>query len=433
MTTPTSRPLFLMASAMTFLLSLSSCCDQPEQRLSHYQDIIQELSSAPYQGRAYGHDGVLKAGDFIASEFQRSGVRDVQRQSFTIDINTFPGQMEAVVDGRSLTPGIDFTLREFSPGVHGRYGLVFVDTLNASVERLKAQIDSASATTTDSLFFVCDFWQARKQPLAGALQAVDSLVAGTINTWNEPLKFYKAYGETVRPKPLVWTTAAAIAGASSIQFDIDNRFFSGYQSDNIIAHIPGRRADSCFVFTAHYDHLGNLGADVFYPGANDNASGTAAIITLAEYYAKHRPAYDMWFLAVAGEEANLRGSTYFAEHPLMPLEQIRYLVNIDMIGDNGPRLYCEPNDAGKPLQGVWEQVNSQVEAFDSLRWGELAANSDHYPFAVRGVPVIFIQNEGGDVIHDYHTVNDTCTNATFASFEPVFNLITGFVTAVAGK
>ena len=415
--------LFFVCMAMA--ITLTSCADKAEKRLNHYKSIVHELSSADYQGRGYALDGILRAGDFIANEFSRSGVKDVSRQTFAIDINTFPGQMEASIDGRSLTAGRDFVLREFSPGAHGDYKLLHVDTTNYNPQILFEQL---ALPENKGCFVVCDFWFTLKHGADfSRLQKAEMPNAGLVYTWDTPLKFYKAYGETVKDKPVVWTTSDVIRGAESIHLDIDNRFLAHYESDNIIAHVKGRQSDSCFVFTAHYDHLGNLGADVFYPGANDNASGTAAIITLAEYYAHHRPQYDMWFVAFSGEDANLRGSTFFAEHPTMPLEQIKYLINIDMIGDNNPVQYCEVSDAGMALFPRWEQLNAQLGCFEGLNRGQLAANSDHYPFAERGVPTIFFENEEGEAFQYYHTVDDDWDHAIFATFEPVFQLVTAFV------
>ena len=89
------------------------------QDLSHYQDIIKELSSKKYQGRGYAEDGANKAGKWIAKKFERVGADDVECQPFTLNINTFPGKMDFFVDGRRMTPGVDFTLREFNPGRAG--------------------------------------------------------------------------------------------------------------------------------------------------------------------------------------------------------------------------------------------------------------------------------------------------------------------------
>lgn len=396
---------------------------------AHYKAIVKELSSERYQGRGYAADGVREAGGYIAFEFGRSGADEVSMQAFTLDINTFPGKMEASVDGRELVAGRDFVMREYSPGVHGEYKLYQIDTANYDS---KAIFRDLAKPENKDVFVVCDFWFTYKHPADfKKMQNGECANAGLLYTWNEPLKFYKAYGEKVVTRPVAWTTAEAVEGAGSISLDVDNRFLENYETDNIIALVRGSRHDSCYVFTAHYDHLGNLGADVYYPGANDNASGTAAIITLAEYYAHHRPEFDMWFVAFSGEDANLRGSTWFVEHPTMPLDQIKYLFNIDMIGDNNPVQYCEVSDAGLPDFPLWEKLNAEQGCFQALQRGELAANSDHYPFAVRGVPCIFFENEQGDAFKYYHTPGDSWENAVFDTYEPIFKLITSFVDATS--
>ena len=241
------------------------------------------------------------------------------------------------------------------------------------------------------------------------------------------VKFFKAYGEKVVDKPIVWVTPEAIEGVKRVRLNVDNKFLKDYELFNVIAKISGERHDSCYVFTAHYDHLGNLGKKIYYAGANDNASGTATIVTLAAYYAKHRPPYDMYFLSFSGEDANLSGSEFFAEHPNVPLEQIKYLFNIDKIGDNNPVQYCEVSDEGMRGYKLFEQINSEKQYFKSLNRGDLAANSDHYPFAKRHVPCIFLENEEVDAFKYYHTIYDNWQHAVFDSYEPVFRLVTNFI------
>ena len=225
----------------------------------------------------------------------------------------------------------------------------------------------------------------------------------------------------------MWVPYRFPKDAKTISANIENKFLKDYECFNVIAKVEGTRHDSCYVFTAHYDHLGNLGKKVFYAGANDNASGTATIVTLAAYYAKHRPAYDMYFIAFSGEDAFLRGSEFFANYPIMPLEQIKYLFNIDMIGDNNPVAYCEVSDEGMRGFTLFETINNAKHHFKALNRGELAGNSDHYPFATRHVPCIFIENENGDAFKYYHTIHDNWKNAVFDSYEPVFRLVRDFV------
>lgn len=410
-----------------FLLLFTASLSLYAQDINHYKQIVKELSSSKYQGRGYAYDGANEAGKYLLWEFATAGADELWRQNFTIDINTFPGKMEMSVDGKKLTAGVDFSMREYSPGVRGTYNLYYVDTANYNAEKM---FEDLAKPEYKDCFVVCDFWFSYKhhkdfQKIWGKEGCTN---AGMIQTWEPLLKFYKAYGEKIMGKPVIWATSDFPKDAKSITVNIENKFLKDYELFNVIAKVEGKRHDSCYVFTAHYDHLGNLGKKVYYAGANDNASGTAAIVTFAKYYAQNRPEYDMYFIAFSGEDANLRGSEYYVEHnPVVPLTQIKYLFNIDMIGDNNPVQYCEVSDEGMSGFALFEQINNEKHYFKSLNRGELAGNSDHYPFAQRHVPCIFFENEEGDAFKYYHTVFDTYENAIFDSYEPIFKIIRDFV------
>ena len=396
------------------------------QDLAHYKQVVKALSSAKYQGRGYAEDGANKAGKYLAKQFEKAGVDEVVCQPFKLDINTFPGKMKFEVDGKRLTPGIDFTLREFSPGAKGTYKLYYIDTLNYNPEKIFA--DLAKPENKDA-FVVCDFWFTYKH--SADFRRLQSKTgcsnAGLIYTWNEPLKFYKAYGERVVEKPLLWVTTTFPKDAETITLDIENEFLSDYECFNVIAKVEGKRHDQCYVFTAHYDHLGKLGKKTYYAGAHDNASGTAAVVTLAAHYAKNKPEYDMYFIAFGGEDAYLRGSEWYAEYPMAPLSEIRYLFNLDMIGDNNPEEYCEVSPEGERGYQLFEAINNEKHYFTALDRGELAGNSDHYPFAQRNVPCIFWENKEGDAFPNYHTTLDTWKNFIADRYEPLFKLLVDFV------
>ena len=420
-----------MKKLILFLLALVATATFHEtslyaQDLTHYKQVVKELSSSKYQGRGYAKGGANKAGKYLQKEFAKAGVDEVICQPFTIDINTFPGKMKMWADGQRLTPGVDFSMREYSPGVYGEFPVYHVDTVHYDPEKMFA--DLAKPEYANCLV-ACEFWFAYKhgKDFSRLQKAGECTNAGLIQTWTSPIKFYKAYGHRVVEKPIVWVTPEAIEGVKTVRLKVDNKFLKDYELFNVIAKVEGRKHDSCYVFTAHYDHLGNLGRRIYYAGANDNASGTAAIVTLAAYYAQNRPEYDMDFIAFSGEDANLRGSEFYAQHPLVPLEQIKYLFNIDMIGDNNPVQYCEVSDEGMRGFALFEQINNEKHHFKSLNRGELAANSDHYPFAKRHVPCVFLENQEGDAFPYYHTIFDTYENAVFDSYEPVFKLIKDFV------
>lgn len=395
------------------------------QDLVHYKKMVKELSSAKYQGRGYAEDGANKAGKWIAKEFARVGADEVVCQPFKLDINTFPGKMEMSIDGKKMVPGVDFTLREFNPSIKGEFNLYYIDTLNYNADKIFADL---ATPQYEGAMVVCDFMFSYKHMADfKKLQSKECSNVGLVYTWEAPLKFYKAYGETVKEKPIIWVTPDFPKEAKTIKVDMENEFLKDYECFNVIAKVAGTRHDSCYVFTAHYDHLGKLGKKTYYPGAHDNASGTAAIITLAAHYAQHTPEYDMYFIAFSGEDANLRGSEWYAQHPLVPLSQIRYLINLDMIGDNNPAQYCEVSDEGIPGFALFEQINAEKGYFKALDRSELADNSDHYPFAERHVPCIFFMNEHGDAFKYYHTVYDTWQNTIVTNYEPTFKLIQDFI------
>ena len=410
--------LLLMLAVITVQLNA--------QDLAHYKKIVKELSSAKYQGRGYAEDGANKAGKWIAKEFAKAGADEVTCQPFKLNINTFPGKMDVRVDGKKLTPGVDFTLREFNPGLKGEFKLYYVDMENFDAEKMYADLASPDY---QGAMVVCDFMFSMKNGKAfrKLSSKKDCSNVGMVYTWEEPLKFYKAYGEVVREKPIIWVKPDFPKDAKTIKVDMENEFLKDYECFNVIAKVEGNRHDSCYVFTAHYDHLGKLGKKTFYPGAHDNASGTAAIITFAAHYAKNKPEFDMYFIAFSGEDANLRGSDWYVEHPVVPLSQIKYLFNLDMIADNNPEQYCEFSNEAMEGFALFEKINAEKGYFKALDRHELDENSDHWPFAKKNVPVVFFMNEHGDAYKYYHTVHDTYENHIFSNYEPTFKLIEDFI------
>src|SRR5690606_25921598 len=107
--------------------------------------------------------------------------------------------------------------------------------------------------------------------------------------------------------------------------------YRSHNARNVIGYIKGTAfPDSFIVFSAHYDHLGMMGKQALFPGANDNASGVAMMLDIMHHYKKNPPAYSVCFMAFAGEEAGLLGSYYYTEKPLFPLGQIAMLINLDL-------------------------------------------------------------------------------------------------------
>ncbi len=188
--------------------------------------------------------------------------------------------------------------------------------------------------------------------------------------------------------------------------------------NNVWAYLPGE-TDEYVVLGAHYDHLG-LGeqfsmapsmAGTIHPGADDNASGTAGVIELARWYADHykngtKPKRGIVFLCFAGEELGLLGSSYFVNHPPMPLEKAATMINMDMIGRmKDGRIFIGGAGTGTTLRKTVDDilpryVTLRPDFSDTTGYG----SSDHTSFTTKQVPVLFFFSG----LHgDYHKPSDT--------------------------
>lgn len=219
-----------------------------------------------------------------------------------------------------------------------------------------------------------------------------------------------------------------------------NRDFEKITSENVLGYIEGSDLkDELLVLTAHYDHLGRDGEKI-YNGADDDGSGTVAIMELAEAFAMakkggHGPRRSILFMAVAGEEKGLLGSRYYTENPVFPLENTIANLNIDMIGrldsvhrDKPDYVYLIGTDRlSTELHNISEEANEKYtnleidytfNATDDPN--RFYYRSDHYNFAKNNIPVIFYFN---GVHKDYHRATDTVDKINFYKMEKITRLV----------
>ena len=183
--------------------------------------------------------------------------------------------------------------------------------------------------------------------------------------------------------------------------------------ENIIGFVPGFASSKIILIMAHYDHLGTKGKDI-YNGADDNASGTAALLKMAAYFKENRPLHSILFAATDAEEEGLLGAKALLKDFPFPLNQIQLVVNMDMISrseDNtlyavGTRFYpqfkpyLEKSGKKSAIQLVFGNDGGKGE----LDWTN---SSDHGPFHKKGIPFIYF---GVPDHKDYHKPTDTFKN-----------------------
>lgn len=274
----------------------------------------------------------------------------------------------------------------------------------------KNRIDFAKTITPEDLSyllyrFAADSMQGRMTATPGQKKAAEFLV-----------DFYQS--ENI---------SGALPGGGYYQNIPKEYFKSKYvktNSENIVAIIPGSTLPQEYiVLSAHYDHVGAKG-DTIYNGADDDGSGTVALLEIAQAFKKAQdqgmgPKRSIVFLHVTGEEIGLYGSRYYTENPIYPLEQTVCNLNTDMIGRIDPNkagndnyIYLIGSDKlSQELHDVSEQVNQEFAQLeldytfnDENDPNRFYYRSDHYNFAKHNVPIIFYFN---GVHEDYHQPSDT--------------------------
>ncbi len=189
--------------------------------------------------------------------------------------------------------------------------------------------------------------------------------------------------------------------------------------------MEGESTDSLIVFIGHYDHLGAMGENTYFPGANDNASGIAMMLNLAKYYSENKPEFNTAFIAFGAEEVGLLGSRHFTEHPLFELDKIKFLINFDLAGTGDDGIQVVNGSVYRDKFDRLRTINDEMDLLPQIKIRGEACNSDHCFFHRKNVPLFYIYTLGG--IKAYHDIYDVAATLPLTEFEDYFILITEFV------
>jgi hypothetical protein len=383
------------------------------------QKIIYTLSGEKYFGRGYVKKGDYKAAQFIRKQFQQYGLQPLSGswlQKFQHPVNRFNGDVYVKIDQQVYRAGYDYLVHPQSAASHRKFPIAMADSTDL-LGRLAAGSDSCFVVSRSSF----DALRKELMPLLFQIQKGAIIIL-------ENKKLTWGVGTSAFGIPVVELYDTLFNRQSQqVTLIIDASFNANYQSNNVVGFLPGKvKPDSLIVITAHYDHLGGMGKNTYFPGANDNASGVAMLLSLAQYYAiQKNNRYSILFIAFAAEEAGLKGSEYFVEHPMVSLSHIRFLINLDLLGtgDDGIMVVNAtefPNDFE-----MLKSINDEKKFVKQIGQRGKARNSDHYYFSEKGVPSFFIYTLGG--VTWYHDVLDRAETLPLTRFDEVFNLLTAFI------
>ncbi len=354
------------------------------------REIIAKLTSNHCFGRGYVNNGLQNAEAIIINELKAAKCQPlfngIFTQAFLHNVNIFPNECEVKLNGKNLIAGIDYIVSPNSNSVKGKFKLLKKDSISFQSNEQKPLV---VVTKKNKLTFS---------------------VANSVNDFCE-IQLDK---NRVTDEP------------TSINLNIKNKLITNFESKNIGCYIAGSStSDSVIVFSAHYDHLGGMGKDTYFPGANDNASGVSMLLNLIKYYTVNPPKYKTVFLFFAGEEAGLIGSKFFVESKVFNLKKIKFLINLDLLGTGNDGIMVVNAFVYQKQFNILNDINFKNGLLikDIKKRGK-AANSDHYWFTEAGVPSFFIYTLGG--IAAYHDVFDVAATLPLTDYVDVFNLLVTF-------
>ena len=392
--------------------------------------VVNALASDDMQGRGTGQPGGLKAAQFLAGEFKRIGLKPLPGQpDFEQTLTVYQGltsPVSAVISGQTMAPlqavaiSGEPTLRWTSEDAQ-QPAVVVIGPEPSERRKLFGYL----RPTANTLVFV-DTAQVK------AFRQLASYAAKGTMSAEPPKPFSTVF--VLGPKPAALTYRIS---ASSVLEPVQLR--------NIVGMLPGRdpkRAKENVVFSGHYDHLGYLkpvAGDSIANGADDDASGTTAVVALAEYFKKKNDnARPLVFVAFAAEEVGGFGSQFFSRQ--LDPQQVAAMFNIEMIGKEakfGPNTAFitgyERSDFGKLLQANLAGSKFKFEP-DPYPEQNLFYRSDNATLARLGVPAHTISTDQIPTDGLYHSVDDEVESLNLANMTAVIQAIAQSAKGiVAGK
>jgi aminopeptidase YwaD len=433
-----SSPFTVTALVLVLLLAARGAAAAPtpptaEELARH----VAALTAPEMEGRGSGTEGGERAARYLESTLSAMGLKPggdngTWRQSFVVrkGVRVAPGALLAHAGGAPLAVGQEWLPHGGSPAGEVEGDLVFAgqggDYTGMDVRgKIALVLEEGGTSRLEKLI------AARHAGAAAVLLVASSLpsVERTAVSVAIPSATLTSSGADALLTPSGWTYAKLIQASAAVPgralvTGVRARLVvrlepSDRRADNIVGVLQGTDpalAGEVVVVGAHYDHLGRVNGAV-YPGADDNASGTAMVLGLARAFAMAGGApRTMIFALFSGEELGLLGSAHYVAHPPLPLDRTVAMVNFDMVGrvrDNrvsvsgiesaaGLRAAVATASAGSPLK---------LDLRDSPH-----GPSDHVRFYTAGVPVVFFNTGRHD---DYHKPSDTADRVDTAGMERI--------------
>jgi aminopeptidase YwaD len=405
--------------------------------LAFGRSVVDTLASPYFKGRGYIKEGDNMAAYFVASEFYKCKLKTFvgaknYYQNFNFPVNTFPRDVFVAIDDQYLTCGRDFVPDAGCPDVKGTWNLIWLDSATVA----DGEAYKKFARRDFSTYFIVVDDQGVTDPDQKKIfknMALNPFGAKGL-IYLKP-KITWSVATEVLPFPMIEIVRGNISKQSKqMKILVDSKFVDDYPSRNVIGYVQGKeKPDSFIVLSAHYDHLGKIGRVVYFPGANDNASGIAMLLSLAKWFSapENQPKYSIVFMAFGAEEAGLVGSSRYNMYPVFPLSQIKFLLNVDIMGTGDDGITVVNATEFKKEFAILDSINTKKNYLVQIKKRGPAANSDHYPFYENKVRCFFAYTMGG--VKFYHDIDDRRETLPMNEFEDLHFLFRDFINEIQVK
>jgi hypothetical protein len=450
-------------------------------RAADLQQKVTTIASEQFNGRGNGTPELNMAAAYIADVFQKSGLQPAgDSGSFYQHFDIYSSRLgmnndvrirRAGDSDRHLAVRTDFLPEQWSVSgtVNGSLQLIEGGNTNPLNLRGKIAVELEENIVSDDPEFPPNAAEERRLEDAGALAVVmlpntstsgRSRITGLAEDFRDDLPVRLTAMAAVSPEyptvPVIVLSSDAAREllqelrksqsrmTAAITVDVERNI---HQTQNVLGLLEGRDPSlkkEVMVIGAHYDHDGTAYGQIWY-GADDNGSGTAALLELAEVFGNgaSRPPRSVLLCAWAGEEKGLLGSRYYVSHPRFPLDQTIAMFQMDMIGRNEdhppnksqqvPEEHAADNtntlnvlgSAFSPdLKAAISLANNETALLLHFRYDfaaeDLMRRSDQWSFLKKGIPAIFFFTG----LHpDYHTPRDTPEKINYSKLEKVTRLV----------
>jgi aminopeptidase YwaD len=442
------KTIFMTRSILLLLIFSQTCCSfvfsqklrkADKELIADLQSDIGYLSNDKLEGRRSGTKGEFLASDYIVAGFLKTGLKPLG------DSGTWLQRFE-IYDGRDISQTL-FTINntplllnaEFIPlpfsasgKLEGSSAIALQESGSPWFYDLKEMVE---ASASNPHFDMGKFLREKTRLFAG--KGASAIIFYNSSKTEDGIVFDPAEGIKAEKIPVLYVTKAGrkkylkdISQSLDVEIDVKMEEKKRW-GHNVIGYLDNG-APFTVIIGAHYDHLG-YGEDgnslyhgtekMIYPGADDNASGTAGLMELGRLLKKTKGLRTNYlFVAFSGEETGLIGSKYFTEHSPIPLAKISYMLNMDMIGrlNDSTHVLTIGGYGTSPQWAdlIGSTLNKKIFILhvDSSGTGP----SDHTSFYLKDIPVLFFFTG----IHpDYHKPTDLADKINYSGEMQVIRLI----------